>query len=377
MSTGVLSSKDELHQAGHVHVDQSEVLKIEDLLNDAFVGENEEHEQGVWTATKAHPWACIWAFIMSFTIVMESFDLFLNGNFAALPAFQEHYGTFVKGPGYTIPTKWQSALFQSGQCGAFMSWSIGGIIVAGVTYAFNKRSDQWSWRVPLALQWVFPTPLLILIFVSHESPWWIIRRGRKAEALRSIERLGSVLSSSTLINSCLQFIANAGSWFLAAWFGRRAIYLWGTITNVTLLMTLGICASIKQSEATNYAQAVLGIVISFVYAGALGPISYTIISETSSVRLRALSTGVGRAAYYIAEIPMMYLASQLLNPTGWNLAGKCGYVWGGPAIVCWIMAYFFLPELKHRSYRETDILFNHRDPARKFKTTVINVKHNE
>ena len=37
-----------------------------------------------------------------------------------------------------------------------MSWSIGGIIVAAVTYGFNKRDDQWAWRIPLALQWIFP-----------------------------------------------------------------------------------------------------------------------------------------------------------------------------------------------------------------------------
>jgi SP family general alpha glucoside:H+ symporter-like MFS transporter len=180
-----------------------------------------------------------------------------------------------------------------------------------------------------------------------------------------------------LINSCLQFVANVISLPLASWFGRRTIYLWGTATNVTLLFLLGIIASISQNAATNYAQAVLGIIISFVFAGTLGPISYTIISETSSVRLRALSTGVGRAAYYVAEIPMIYLASQMLNPTGWNLAGKCGYVWGGTACVCFVSAFFFLPELKDRSYRESDILFNRKVPARKFKTTVIDVRDNE
>lgn len=142
-------------------------------------------------------------------------------------------------------------------------------------------------------------------------------------------------------------------------------------------MILGICASIPSSHATNYAQAILGIIISFVFAGCMGPISYTIISETSSVRLRALSTAVGRAGYYVAEIPMIYLASRMLNPTGWNLAGKCGYVWGGTAIVCWVMAYFFLPELKHRSYREADILFNRKIAARKFKSTIIDVKDND
>jgi SP family general alpha glucoside:H+ symporter-like MFS transporter len=74
---------------------------------------------------------------------------------------------------------------------------------------------------------------------------------------------------------------------------------------------------------------------------------------------------------------MIYLASQMLNTTGWNMAGKCGYVWGSTAIVCWVSAYFFLPEFKHRSYRELDILFNRRVPARQFKKTVIDVRDNE
>lgn len=40
-----------------------------------------------------------------------------------------------------------------------MSWSIGGIIVAAVCYAYNQRNDEWAWRVPLALQWIFPVRL--------------------------------------------------------------------------------------------------------------------------------------------------------------------------------------------------------------------------
>jgi SP family general alpha glucoside:H+ symporter-like MFS transporter len=73
---------------------------------------------------------------------------------------------------------------------------------------------------------------------------------------------------------------------------------------------------------------------------------------------------------------MIYLASQMLNPTGWNLAGKCGDSWGGTAAVCFFSAYFGLPELKGRSYRELDILFNRKVPARQFKGTIIDVKEN-
>lgn len=71
-----------------------------------------------------------------------------------------------------------------------MSWSIGQIIVSGATYATNQRTDQWSWRLPTALQWLFPTPLLVILFFAPESPWWLVHHGRKEQALRSLQRLG-------------------------------------------------------------------------------------------------------------------------------------------------------------------------------------------
>ena len=62
--------------------------------------------------------------------------MFLNGNFVALPAFQKKFGEYVEASGtYTIPTRWQSALFQAGQCGAFV-----GVFAAGpVTNRFGYR----------------------------------------------------------------------------------------------------------------------------------------------------------------------------------------------------------------------------------------------
>lgn len=77
MSEQVLKPKDEL---GHADFDHKEVLKNNDLMHDAFDAEQREHEQGVWAAAKAHPWACFWAFIMCFTIVSKSQESsFLNG----------------------------------------------------------------------------------------------------------------------------------------------------------------------------------------------------------------------------------------------------------------------------------------------------------
>lgn len=36
---------------------------------------------------------------------------------------------------------------------------------------------------------MFPTPLAILLFIAPESPWWLVRKGRLAEAEKAVKRL--------------------------------------------------------------------------------------------------------------------------------------------------------------------------------------------
>lgn len=89
--------------------------------------------------------------------VMESFDMFLNGNFVALTVFKNTYGVKLADGSMAIPTKWQSALFQSGQCGAFV-----GVFLAGpVTTRLGYR-----WTTILALILMNAT-IFISFFVSR------------------------------------------------------------------------------------------------------------------------------------------------------------------------------------------------------------------
>lgn len=204
---------------------------------------------------------------------MESYCVFLMGNFIALPAFANRYGVYSpKENIFVIETSWQSALQVGGPIGAIigvtiagpitsrigyrwafisslmvlnafififyfakslpimllaqllegipwgifianspaycseivpmplrapatqmlqMFWAIGAIIVQGVTYNYNGLDSETAYRVPIALQWMFPTPLAILIFLAPESPWWLTRKGKYDQAAKSVARLGN------------------------------------------------------------------------------------------------------------------------------------------------------------------------------------------
>ncbi|KAI1750037.1 general substrate transporter [Xylaria castorea] len=363
------------------------------------------------------------------------------------------WGIFIaNAPAYCseiVPIKLRAPATQMLQ----MFWAFGSIIVGAVTYVYNPVNDDSAFKIPIALQWLFPTPLAILVFMAPESPWWLVRKGRLEDAAHSVGRLGrrsrlddkkigetvammrrvieleksekepnyfelfkgidryrtlivcgayaaQNLTGNLIANQAVFFFEQAGvsintafalglitsglqaifvmlSWILTSFLGRRTIYLWGSFFNVVLLVALGIAGSVGVSTAASNAQASLGLIISVLFTLGPAPASWVIIGETSSIRLRPLTTGIGRASYYIVEIPLIFLSSYLLNPTGANLGGRCGYVWGGTGLFCLVVAYFYLPEMRGRSYREIDILFRRKVKARQWKKTVVDAQDDE
>lgn len=86
--------------------------------------------------------------------------MFLNGNFVAIPFFKRTYGVVISGSGanavYAIPTRWQSSLFQAGQCGAFI-----GVFLAGPVT--NRLGYRWTTLLALVLM---NATIFISFFVS-------------------------------------------------------------------------------------------------------------------------------------------------------------------------------------------------------------------
>jgi MFS transporter, SP family, general alpha glucoside:H+ symporter len=72
-----------------------------------------------------------------------------------------------------------------------LCWVFGQLIGSGVLRGVLSRQDQWAYRIPFAIQWMWPIPLMIGCYFAPESPWWLVRHGRRDEAKRSLIRLTS------------------------------------------------------------------------------------------------------------------------------------------------------------------------------------------
>jgi MFS transporter, SP family, general alpha glucoside:H+ symporter len=72
-----------------------------------------------------------------------------------------------------------------------LCWVIGQFIAAGILRGFSTNTTQWAYRIPYAIQWIWPIPIMLFAFFAPEYPWWLVRHNRLDEARRALTRLTS------------------------------------------------------------------------------------------------------------------------------------------------------------------------------------------
>ncbi|KAJ0418867.1 general substrate transporter [Aspergillus carlsbadensis] len=75
-----------------------------------------------------------------------------------------------------------------------LCWVLGQLIASGVLKGLQSRTDEWAYRIPFAIQWVWPVPIFIGVWLAPESPWWLIRKDRVEDAIASLKRLADTSS---------------------------------------------------------------------------------------------------------------------------------------------------------------------------------------
>ncbi|CAG7563233.1 unnamed protein product [Fusarium equiseti] len=327
-----------------------------------------------------------------------------------------------------------------------MCWVIGQFFAAAVNKGSVGRGDEWAYRIPFGVQWVWPVPILAGVIFAPESPWWHVRKGNRAAAKKSLLRLTSAnqpnfnaddtiamiehtnemeknLKEGTSYRDCfkgidlrrteivvgiwlvqtlggqnlmgyfsyfltqagmdasnsfslsmaqyaLGMVGTFGSWFLMAKVGRRTIHFTGLCTQLLILIIVG-SLSFSNNNGSVWAIGAMLIVFTFVYDFTVGPVTYSLISELSSTRLKAKTIVMARAAYNASNIFVNVMTNYQLSSTAWNWGARTAYFWAGTCLISAIWVYFRLPEPRGRTYAELDVLFERRVSARKFASTKI------
>ncbi|KAI0484517.1 general substrate transporter [Xylariaceae sp. FL0804] len=67
----------------------------------------------------------------------------------------------------------------------------GQLLGNGVTAGTQTLDTHWAYSIPFALQWFWCLVILPAVFFVPESPWWLIRKGKKEAARDALRRLSS------------------------------------------------------------------------------------------------------------------------------------------------------------------------------------------
>jgi MFS transporter, SP family, general alpha glucoside:H+ symporter len=70
-----------------------------------------------------------------------------------------------------------------------LCWCIGQLLSAGILSGMVDNPTQWSYKIPFALQWIWPLPLAIAAYLAPESPWFLVRTNQLEKAKTSLKRL--------------------------------------------------------------------------------------------------------------------------------------------------------------------------------------------
>ena len=168
----------------------------------------------------------------------------------------------------------------------------------------------------------------------------------------------------------LGMVGTAGSWWLMSRVGRRTIHFSGLCAQFCILIIVG-CLSFGTTNGSVWAIGAMLIVFTFVYDFTVGPVTYCLVSELSSTRLKAKTIVLARAAYNASNIFVNVMTNYQLSSTAWNWGARTAFFWAGSCLLSAIWVFFRLPEPKGRTYAELDLLFEQRIPARKFAKTNI------
>ncbi|KAK9335602.1 general substrate transporter [Lipomyces starkeyi] len=182
--------------------------------------------------------------------------------------------------------------------------------------------------------------------------------------------IGDQKSFAIQIGAQILSLSGATIAFLVSdFYGRRPMYLGGCIALCLLLICMGISGSVNTTAGIT-ASVGFYTMYNFFYNVGVGSTVYTIAGEVPTSVLRAKTLAVALSSSAAATTMWSFVSPFIFNPGYGNLKAKIGFVFGAFMLVFAVMANFFVPETRMRTYEELDELFMNHVPTRQFRSYV-------
>ncbi|KAB8279990.1 general substrate transporter [Yarrowia lipolytica] len=253
-----------------------------------------------------------------------------------------------------------------------LSWVIGQLLAIAVITGPEPKPNDWPYPIPMAMQWVFPAVLIPIILFMSESSWWTLKQDDEQGSRKTLEQTIQEEDDSGKFSDCFRgtdlrrteicclsysFQPLCGLYLLpyAAYF----LKLTGIPQNVVFRMTLEITGLAVMASLVAPI-----IIIHFkrrtLYMGALAIMACTlfgmgiteIFDTPTAKRAAGVLIYVWVGTYDATVGPLTYVIESETSSMKTDMGAYFGFIYGPFCIVAIVWAYFRLPELKGMSFLE-------------------------
>ncbi|RYP67077.1 hypothetical protein DL769_005865 [Monosporascus sp. CRB-8-3] len=215
-----------------------------------------------------------------------------------------------------------------------MCWGIGQMLGIATIMGNLWRTDEWAYRIPYALQWMWPLPLAIGIFFAPESPWWLVRRQKLEEAKKSLLRLTS-LNRETDFDADETVAMMVHTTALEQKITKGASYL-DCFRGVDLRRTENLSGNSFSNYSTYFLQQA-GLESNTAYSFALGQYAINCVGVIGAWGL--ITLGFGRRTLYLAGLAALFCMLLILGFLGLAEDRTAASLATGCIMLVWALCY--------------------------------------
>ena len=148
----------------------------------------------------------------------------------------------------------------------------------------------------------------------------------------------------------------------------RPILLTGGSFMAFFLFILGGVGTIHNPSATQKNVMVASnVLFGASYALSWAPLSYTILGEAATSRLKEKTNNLATSISVITTFVVSFTLPYLLSPPYAALGARVGFIYGSTSAISVVVAWLLIPEMKGRSLEGVDEMFEKNIAVREFR----------
>ncbi|KAI1406446.1 general substrate transporter [Hypoxylon fuscum] len=176
--------------------------------------------------------------------------------------------------------------------------------------------------------------------------------------LGTIENPFLISLITTLVNVCSTPI----SFWSMERVGRRPLLIWGALGMVICQFIVAIIGTVTSSDSAVKCMIAFICIYIFFFASTWGPGAWVVIGEIYPLPMRARGVALSTASNWLWNCIIAVITPYMVDEDKGNLGAKVFYIWGGLCTICFVYAYFLIPETKGLTLEQVDRMLEETTP---------------